>query len=121
MLRYQRRRDTQMGRRGSRRPQTTRLSRAIERRALLVVGNSMVKDHAYKLGEIRSARRYGLGEVALRSIILLAAILMELAPWGAVRAETRVALVIGNAKYVHVAHLRNPTNDATAVANVLRR
>ena len=35
-------------------------------------------------------------------------------------AEKRVALVIGNSSYKHVAKLTNPTNDAAAVANLLR-
>ena len=35
-------------------------------------------------------------------------------------AEKRVALVIGNSAYKHVAKLANPVNDASAVANLLR-
>jgi len=35
-------------------------------------------------------------------------------------AEKRVALVIGNSSYKYVAKLTNPTNDAAAVANLLR-
>ena len=35
-------------------------------------------------------------------------------------AEKRVALVIGNSTYKHVTKLTNPTNDAAAVANLLR-
>jgi hypothetical protein len=35
-------------------------------------------------------------------------------------AEKRVALVIGNSSYKHVAKLTNPANDAAAVANLLR-
>ena len=33
-----------------------------------------------------------------------------------VRADNRVALVIGNGAYVHVPHLPNPTHDAEDVA-----
>jgi len=38
-----------------------------------------------------------------------------------VRADNRVALVIGNGAYVHVPHLPNPTHDAEDVAAALRR
>jgi uncharacterized caspase-like protein len=37
------------------------------------------------------------------------------------RADTRVALVIGNGAYVHVPHLPNPTHDAEDVAAAFRR
>ncbi len=36
-------------------------------------------------------------------------------------AETRVALVIGNSAYEHAAPLKNPKNDAVALAAVLKR
>jgi uncharacterized caspase-like protein len=36
-------------------------------------------------------------------------------------ADKRVALVVGNAKYVHEGELDNPGNDARAVAAALRR
>ena len=35
-------------------------------------------------------------------------------------AEKRVALVIGNSNYQHVGRLRNPVNDAAAIATLLR-
>ncbi|MCG6859046.1 MAG: caspase family protein [Salaquimonas sp.] len=35
---------------------------------------------------------------------------------GAAQAEKRVALVIGNSKYVHASELKNPANDANAIA-----
>jgi hypothetical protein len=38
-----------------------------------------------------------------------------------VRADNRVALVIGNGAYVHVPHLPNPTHDAQDVAAALKR
>lgn len=38
-----------------------------------------------------------------------------------VRAEKRVALVIGNSAYNHAPRLRNPVNDAEAVAALLKR
>lgn len=38
-----------------------------------------------------------------------------------VRADNRVALVIGNGAYVHVPHLPNPTHDAEDVAAALKR
>ncbi len=39
----------------------------------------------------------------------------------AAQAETRIALVIGNANYLHAAHLANPSNDADLIAAKLRR
>jgi uncharacterized caspase-like protein len=44
-----------------------------------------------------------------------------LAPVAAVSADKRVALVIGMNAYQHLAALKNPTNDAAAVANALRQ
>ena len=35
-------------------------------------------------------------------------------------SEQRVALVIGNGQYVHIDTLKNPVNDAMAMARVLR-
>ncbi len=40
---------------------------------------------------------------------------------GGAQAEKRVALVIGNSAYRHVAKLPNPTNDAAAISLLLRR
>jgi uncharacterized caspase-like protein len=48
------------------------------------------------------------------------ALLLMVLP-GAGRAETRVALVIGNASYAHAPRLRNPPNDAATVAAALRK
>ena len=50
------------------------------------------------------------------ALALLAALLLA-AP--AARAETRVALVIGNAAYASLEPLRNPVNDATDIAEAL--
>ena len=56
----------------------------------------------------------------LSPLLLLLAILSVLAT--TVGAETRVALVIGNAEYQHDnAALKNPVNDANAVSAALRR
>ena len=38
-----------------------------------------------------------------------------------VQAETRVALVIGNSTYAHAPTLRNPVNDARAIAELFRQ
>jgi uncharacterized caspase-like protein len=43
-----------------------------------------------------------------------------LASLAAARAEKRVALVVGNAKYEHIAGLPNVPNDATAMANLFK-
>jgi len=40
--------------------------------------------------------------------------------FGPVRAETKVALVIGNENYLHVPHLKTATNDAGLLADTLR-
>jgi len=40
---------------------------------------------------------------------------------GPAEAERRVALVIGNAGYTHAPALRNPTNDARAIADLLKQ
>ena len=42
-------------------------------------------------------------------------------PKAVVVAERRVALIIGNGDYEHTAALRNPVNDAKALAEVLRK
>lgn len=50
---------------------------------------------------------------------MLVAIVLLFAAVAVVRAESRVALVIGNSAYVHTAPLKNPRNDAQAVAEKL--
>lgn len=56
-----------------------------------------------------------------RALLLFkaAAIAVLLLPQGA-HAETRVALVIGNSDYQNVSRLKNPANDATAMATALK-
>jgi len=49
-----------------------------------------------------------------------AVLVYALLPFQQALAEKRVALVIGNSSYKYVAKLTNPTNDAAAVANLLR-
>ncbi len=57
---------------------------------------------------------------AARIIATLCLVLLPLA--GLAQTEQRrVALVIGNGKYEHVSELRNPLNDAKAIAEPLRR
>ena len=51
--------------------------------------------------------------------LIIAAALLVLAASGA-SAEKRVALVIGNSAYKNVVALTNPTNDATAIAALLK-
>src|ERR1700693_4256442 len=57
--------------------------------------------------------------VYFAAIITLSALAIFFGPTPAA-AEKRVALIIGNAKYVHVAPLRNPINDANLMADTLR-
>ena len=52
---------------------------------------------------------------------LCALVLAVIAATAPARAETRVALVIGNSNYAHAPHLANPPNDAATVASALRR
>ena len=59
-----------------------------------------------------SFRRIGLGLFALVGIFLAT---LEAAP-----AATRLALVLGNARYVNVPQLDNPTNDAEDFAQALK-
>jgi hypothetical protein len=61
--------------------------------------------------------------MVLRKFMLIAATLLALGVGLAIApalAETRVALVIGNANYANVPHLGNPVNDAQTVASALR-
>jgi uncharacterized caspase-like protein len=53
------------------------------------------------------------------SLVVLVVLLFSFAPVP-VRADNRVALVIGNGAYVHVPHLPNPTHDAEDVAAALK-
>jgi uncharacterized caspase-like protein len=52
-------------------------------------------------------------------IAVLIAVLVLL--HAAARADTRVALVIGNGAYTNASTLENPTNDAAAMTNLLRK
>lgn len=56
-----------------------------------------------------------------RATGMLAAGLFVLAMIGAARAETRVALVIGNGAYQHTTALKNPANDAAQMSGALRK
>src|SRR5579872_1022736 len=54
----------------------------------------------------------------------LMAVLLPLLLWGgaaAAEGDQRVALVIGNGAYVNAPALKNPANDAKAMAAMLRR
>lgn len=55
-----------------------------------------------------------------RSVAIIFAILTICLFCPAALAEKRVALVIGNSGYQHVARLSNPTNDAAAMAAMLK-
>jgi uncharacterized caspase-like protein len=52
--------------------------------------------------------------------LLIAAVLLAL-PFPAARADTRVALIIGNGAYQHLRPLKNPPNDARDLADALKR
>jgi|GEM_PF-830676 len=88
--------------------------------------------HCTGLTSGESARRAGLmtalvrrqNESMMRLLTLLgivASITLLLAQLSPAFAETRVALVIGNEAYQNVPRLRNPANDANAVAAALKR
>src|SRR6185369_6473723 len=57
---------------------------------------------------------------APRQVARLTAALAESKAGAAAPAEKRVALVIGNSAYQHAPALRNPANDAKALAAALR-
>ena len=57
--------------------------------------------------------------VKLGVVLLLAAVLVEMAP--AALAAGRVALVVGNGTYAHIGRLANPVNDASEVSAALAR
>lgn len=58
----------------------------------------------------------------LKRLILLAGVVVAaLLPLSSAQAERRVALVIGNADYVHAKPLRNPKNDAIDMAEQLKK
>ena len=80
----------------------------------------------------RQAKRIGIGPLCVTLGVLLLAALVpgRTAPWAQAKgltvdgktvggAEPRMALVIGNAAY-DTAPLRNPVNDARAMATTLR-
>jgi TPR repeat protein len=57
----------------------------------------------------------------LRVGAVIGAIVLSLLSIADAQADKRVALLIGNAAYAHVAPLSNPINDVTRVAEVLRK
>jgi uncharacterized caspase-like protein len=66
-----------------------------------------------------SQARFG-GSVGMSRIILAALMLLVLGGLATARAETRVALVVGNADYAHAPHLASPKNDATDMTALLK-
>lgn len=56
-----------------------------------------------------------------RLAIFVAAVIAACCASGSALADKRVALVIGNSNYQNVATLTNPSNDATSVAEMLRK
>ena len=56
-----------------------------------------------------------------RLAIFVAAVIAACFASGSALADKRVALVIGNSNYQNVATLTNPSNDATSVAEMLRK
>jgi hypothetical protein len=60
-------------------------------------------------------------EGAMRSLLVLLCAVVAFLISPDARADKRVALVIGNAAYQNTTPLLNPSNDATDVANALRR
>jgi TonB family protein len=58
--------------------------------------------------------------ISMRILAGLAALGILIAFAASARADTRVALVIGNANYDHVVVLKNPANDANLIAARLR-
>ena len=65
----------------------------------------------------RSALRIAVCRLSAPALVLCAGLMLASS---AARAETRVALVIGNSGYAAVPRLPNPSRDAAAVAEALR-
>src|SRR5271166_4812542 len=61
------------------------------------------------------------GSAMLRFGLLFFAVLIEVALAPPAGAAKRVALVIGNGAYAQAGTLTNPVNDATDMANALKR
>lgn len=68
--------------------------------------------------EIHATTRRLVGALTLALVTFIVWYILSAGP---ALAQTRVALVIGNSAYRHTSTLKNPNNDATDVANVLRR
>ena len=66
-------------------------------------------------------KRISLRPVRVRFIACVLATSIAAALFTPTRAAERVALVVGNSAYEKISPLRNPVNDATLVANTLRR
>jgi len=60
------------------------------------------------------------GNFRLSMLTLVAALCISLGASASAMAEKRVALVIGNSKYIHASELKNPANDANAMAEQLK-
>jgi uncharacterized caspase-like protein len=60
------------------------------------------------------------GSIGLRVVLFLAALTTAVALSGAAQAQDRVALVIGNSKYVSANAVPNAVNDARVMARTLR-
>ena len=58
---------------------------------------------------------------AVRTLVVAILVLVVLAVPMVVLADGRVALVVGNSTYAHIARLPNPENDAADMATALRR
>ena len=62
-----------------------------------------------------------MGALVRSAVCLAFALLISLATQGSALAERRIALVIGNGKYENAGVLANPVNDASAIANLLKK
>ena len=58
---------------------------------------------------------------AVRFVVVVISCAIAVLQAAPAQAEKRVALVIGNSAYVHATALRNPTNDARAIAELLKQ
>src|SRR3954462_11131870 len=61
------------------------------------------------------------GAMLTRLMMLIGLVAMTLASASAAQADRRVALVVGNAAYASTASLRNPRNDASDMAETLKK
>src|SRR4051812_32007337 len=70
---------------------------------------------------LRHAGEYREGHMSTRLMMLTGLVALMLASVSAAQADRRVAMVVGNSAYASAASLRNPRNDASDMAETLKK